>query len=525
MSPTAAVGARTPCEVRVCVKRAPIRERDSEMTNDPLHNPIGFRRDGRPIYPIAGAASTPAEILQRALSAPAPVPAGSSARQIVEARRRQLMDARGQALDLIEGEHRGVHASEERAFAAMKTQMAEVDERLAEITDNEQREARAAACRAQSGMGGVQSFGPAYANGPGTYQRGNPGGPSFFKDLINARSGDYEAVQRLHQNNAEARAIGNTGATGGSGAEFAPPEWLVSEFVKLARPGRITADLLNVKPLPAGVSSINIPKILTGTATAIQSTQNTQLPEVDITTASVTSPITTIGGKQVVSQQLLDQSAIPFDEMILGDLAADYARQLDLQVIGGSGSAGQLRGLLGVTGATAVTFAQATPAVMGAGGLYSKLGQLSELVHSTRFLPLTHWVMHPRRWAWIATAQDTTGRPLVVPDGGGYNNIATAGAPAAQGMAGSLFGLPVYLDPNLPTNLGAGTNQDVILGLRANDMWLWESSLKADAVTATYADSLGVLFRVYAYSAAIPDRYPASVGIISGTGLVAPTFA
>lgn len=38
-----------------------------------------------------------------------------------------------------------------------------------------------------------------------------------------------------------------------------------------------------------------------------------------------------------------------------------------------------------------------------------------------------------------------------------------------------------------------------------------------------YADSMGVLFRAYAYSAMIPDRYGPSVTIIGGTGLIQPT--
>ncbi len=36
--------------------------------------------------------------------------------------------------------------------------------------------------------------------------------------------------------------------------------------------------------------------------------------------------VTTIGGKQVVGQQLLDQSGVPFDRIVLEDLAANYGR-------------------------------------------------------------------------------------------------------------------------------------------------------------------------------------------------------
>jgi len=107
----------------------------------------------------------------------------------------------------------------------------------------------------------------------------------------------------------------------------------------------VFANLVNHQELPSGVSSVNIPKISGGTTVAIQTTQNTALSQTDLTTTSVSSGISTIGGKQVVAQQLLDQSGIPFDRIILQDLAADYARQLDTQFIAGSGAAGQLRGV------------------------------------------------------------------------------------------------------------------------------------------------------------------------------------
>jgi len=58
-----------------------------------------------------------------------------------------------------------------------------------------------------------------------------------------------------------------------------------------------------------------------------------------------------------------------------------------------------------------------------------------------------------------------------------------------------------------------------------DDVWLYESTLRAEAFTAPYADSMGILYRVFAYFALIPDRYSASLGQVSGTGLVTPTFA
>jgi HK97 family phage major capsid protein len=299
---------------------------------------------------------------------------------------------------------------------------------------------------------------------------------------------------------------------------------LVDEFVALARAGRVTADRLTKDALPSGVSSINIPKVSGGTTTAVQTTQNTAVSSTDPTTSSLSSGITTIAGKNVVSQQLLDQSPIALDRMILGDLAADYARTLDKQVLSGSGSGGNLLGLLNVSGVNNVTYTQATPSVTGAGGFYAQINKAISAVATTRFLPPSCIVMTPGRWSWVAASFDSSGRPLVAPSGNAFNQIADAGTVAAQGAVGQMAGLPVYVDPNLPTNLGAGTNQDPVLVMRAEDVYLWESDVTMASFDAPYSDSMGVLFRVHGYSALIPNRYPASIAVINGSGLVTPAY-
>jgi len=94
----------------------------------------------------------------------------------------------------------------------------------------------------------------------------------------------------------------------------------------------------------------------------------------------------------------------------------------------------------------------------------------------------------------------------------------------AAGVVGVMQGLPVYVDANIPTNLGAGVNQDPVYVLRLEDVWLWESQLRMETFTQPYADSAGVLFRALAYSALVPDRYGAAINVINGTGTVTPVY-
>lgn len=412
------------------------------------------------------------------------------------------------------------------AKKALDTEISECETRLTEIEDEERRDAKAAESRAKYGQPGEQR---AEVNEPDIYTRGN--GNSYFRDLGSAvASQDMAALDRLRrhsQHAAETRALGNTNAAGGSGGEFAPPQWVVDEWINLIRAGRVTADLFTHEDVPAGYSSVNYPKILTGTTTAIQSTQNTALSQTDLTTGSVQTGFATIGGKQVVSQQLLDQSAINFDQVILRDLAADYALRVGTQIFTGTGTGSGTNAVVNGLGAATIgstqTWTQASPT---AAGFYGQAGALLSKFLSARLAPPTAWIMSPRRWYWLASSVDGNNRPLVVPTAVAVNPMAQeTSAAAANGMVGYFHGLPVYIDPVNPINLGGGTNQDNVYLVKADDLILFESAPKAEAFRETYADSVGVLFRMYGYVGTILNRHTESIGVITGTGLVTPTFA
>jgi hypothetical protein len=105
---------------------------------------------------------------------------------------------------------------------------------------------------------------------------------------------------------------------------------------------------------------------------------------------------------------------------------------------------------------------------------------------------------------------------------GAFNAIGAADQVAAQGLVGEMLGLPVYVDASIPTNVG-GT-QDQIIVARLEDLVQWESNVRAEAFQQTYANQLSVFVRVYNYMSFQAARYPKSISVISGTGLVAPTF-
>jgi HK97 family phage major capsid protein len=425
-------------------------------------------------------------------------------------------------LDTLIGEARGADAGsltdgQRAAFDAGETEIRELDERIAEL-DGQVRADEAAAEVAKryapKAGDGVQSEPEIYRSGLG--------GNSYFRDMWNSRqNGDTAAMDRLVRNNrgraAEQRALTTVN---GAGGEFVPPLWLEREFVKLARAGRVTGNLVPTSALPAGTDSINVPKVATGTAVAVQATQNTGVQQTDLTTTSISSSVTTIAGGQTVSLQLIEQSPLNVDDVVLTDLAAAYATQYNTLILSGSGSGGNPTGIFTLSGTNAVATSAATLT-----GIYGAIANAIQQVHTNRFLPPDTIVMHPRRWAGMLAAVDTTGRPLVVPNANApMNALGNQDGVMSQGYVGTIQGLPVYVDALIPTNVGAGTNQDRIIVCRMADLMAWEGNVKAEAFPQTYANQLSVFVRLYNYMSFQPARYPKSISVIDGTALVPPTF-
>lgn len=408
------------------------------------------------------------------------------------------------------------------AIAALDKEIEPLAARIAELEEDAARDALAAESRANLKVGAPARTG----NEPHTYQRG--GKASYFRDLALANMRDStEAKDRLRRNDrefetdvatrsAEQRALTTVDGVAG---EFVPPLWMVDQFVDLARARRVIADSIAHEPLPAGTDSINLPVLATGTAVAVQGTQNVAVQNTDLSTSSVTAAVQTVAGQQVVALQLLEQSPINMDAVILRDLARDYATKLDVLVI--NGSVTNAKGLLQVVGINAVTYTDATPT---AGELYPKVADAIQRIHTLRFEAPDKIFMHPRRWAWLLSQLDTAGRPLVVPSAQApFNALGFQSDVSSQGYVGTFQGLPVFVDPSIPVTLGGGT-EDIVLVVNSADSILFEGSPRAEAFRETKADQLSVLLRFYNYYALHAARYPKSISTVGGTGLIAPTF-
>jgi HK97 family phage major capsid protein len=348
---------------------------------------------------------------------------------------------------------------------------------------------------------------------------------SFVKDAFTSKfSNDYAAAERLarhsREEEIERRSVGT-----GNFAGLVIPQYLVDLAAPFARAGRPFADFAtNKMALPAAGMTLNISRMTTGTSTAIQAAENDAVSNTNADDTLLTVNVRTIAGQQDISKQAIERGT-GIDQFIIQDLIRGWHTTLDDQIINGDGTSGAMLGIRNTPGINSVTYTEASPT---AENLYPKLADAYQQVQTEVFQNPTHWVMHPRRLAFLLASVDNSGRPLVVPTlGGPMNAMATGSGQAFYGNSGySLMGLPIIADANIITDGGAGGNQDQIFCVNANEMHLWEQAGSPFALNfdATGAGSLTIKSVVYGYSAFTAGRYPGATSVINGTGLVTPTF-
>jgi hypothetical protein len=156
----------------------------------------------------------------------------------------------------------------------------------------------------------------------------------------------------------------------GQGGYGTPPAWLIADTATAPRPERCLAGLIDSAPLPRGCSSVNIPRLTTGTSTSV-TRPATPVTDTDILDAATSSRVVEIVGHSDVPIQLFDQSpTIPgahLDAVLGRDLTASYDASLEAQVIAGTGGSGPGAQILGVlnAGGGSVTFTSGTPTATG----------------------------------------------------------------------------------------------------------------------------------------------------------------
>lgn len=369
---------------------------------------------------------------------------------------------------------------------------------------------------------------------PRTYNRGNDrNGRLFLRDVgrVFLHGGVAgEASERLQRHMAEERVEraewfgterGQEARAAGTGAfaGLVVPQYLTDLYAPKARAMRPFADACNRHDLPEGGMTLNLSTITTGTAAALQASENTAVQNTDIDDTLLAISVQTNAGQQTLSRQAVERGT-GTEDVTVQDLYRAYASELDRLLINQAST-----GL--AAAATTITYTDASPTgpemyAQVVAGLSGVEGVMLNMASGDNIA-----VMHSRRWYKLQSSLSATfpliAQPGIVAQMAGQNFAETYG----MGVRGILpNGTPVIVSNNIVTNLGAGTNQDEIYVADRQECHLWEDPQAPVFIRAEQPAlaSLGVLFVLYGYFAYTFSRYAGQAQKITGTGLVAPVF-
>ena len=344
----------------------------------------------------------------------------------------------------------------------------------------------------------------------------------------------------------------------GAGGEFVPPLWLVEDdFIPALRAGRVIAPLCRNMPVPPGTDTIKLPKIKLGTEVAPQIADNAGVASRDIESEYVEAAVKTLAGQEDVAIQLIEQSpGQVFDRVVQEDLLADYNLKVEQNVSFGKGenyttlNAGTIRGLFPGTEWGAGVRKSTTALTEGPLVLMSGLNANWSHIAKERFdTSDVHHVINPAFGAYLASAGDgsegKTGR--MFSEATSFSNfnagVLTPPVNPAQGYFGNTpLGPNIYISANIPPILpqaetakgeqakmlfaaneeakallsgGSATGFSYGLTAKFDDVWFFESDLRARVLPEVVSGTLQIRFQVYAYVALLV-RYGPSLQFCGG---------
>jgi hypothetical protein len=357
-----------------------------------------------------------------------------------------------------------------------------------------------------------------------TYHAGNDRkGAMFLRDVLNQHVfNDYAAAERLSKHMREeeversaylTRAVGTGGFAG-----LVVPQYLTDMYAPAVAALRPFADICNHHDLPAAGMTVNISRITTPAATALQASENSAVQETNIDDTLLTENIQTIAGQQTISRQASERGN-GIEEVVMDDLFRRYASTLDSTLLNQTTT-----GLAAVS--SAITYDDASPSGVEA---WPKLlaGAAATEAALLGFAQPDVVLMHSRRWYWLQSQLSSQwplfGQPNIANNAGGANYAIDYGR-GARGILPN--GMAAVVDNNVTTILGTGTNQDEMYVIATDECHLWEDPaapvfLRCEQPAAA---NLGILMVLYGYMAYSFRRYSSSFSRITGTGLVTPAF-
>ena len=443
----------------------------------------------------------------------------------------KLVDQRSSKMSIIDAtlavasdEERDLSDVELANIKALSSEVEKLDERIVQISDLEDRRVKAEAVIAKVEPTETRTAPARVIDEPSVYSPVSEA--RFLEDALAVEMGtSSDASERMTRHMNEMKYQYRAASTSSNFAGLVVPQYLVDLAAPLRRAGTATYDISRKHPLPAAGMSLNIARMTTGTTTYAQSSEGTAPTFSNPDDTLLTVAVNTLTSAVDLSKQAILRGT-NVEDMVITDMISSAKNKLDALILNGNdGTAGEPEGILNQANVNSRTYTDGSPTWAE---FFPVLANAVADIPANYFGSPTHIVIHPSLWGVWSRVLDGSNRPLFTPTAGNpFNSPGTYNAPGYNTGGYQLLGLPVVVDANMPTNLGAGTNETAVVIGNFEESHVWEENagtpyyVKFEQPDGQVAIRV-VLYSFYAYTA---GRYATAFSKITGTGLVTANWA
>ena len=292
---------------------------------------------------------------------------------------------------------------------------------------------------------------------------------AFAKALA---TGDADAVEA-------ARTASNSGDAG-----IVPPYFgYINTLIANNRP---TLNAFSRAALPATGVTVEYAQINSNTlAVGEQNPEGEELSFGNLTFQVVSADVKTYGGYTSFTKQYVERSQINTLDAVFEGLAIQYAKATNARMVSVLAAQNWTGKTFDADGQTASSLAQGI--AEGAAYIYEYSGLRPEFI-----------LADPAAYVNIVKVAAADGRMVLSNNNDGSNTIGSANIP---GLSGSVFGLPVIVDPQLSSGTAYLANSAALLSMESGSVRLSDSDI------TTLTDSVSI----YGYMAVAVPRLAAIV--------------
>lgn len=258
-----------------------------------------------------------------------------------------------------------------------------------------------------------------------------------------------EFAKALVAGDTKAQEFARTASTSADAAVVAPWFGYINTLIANNRP---TVSAFSRAALPATGLTVEYSKIDANTLDVdVQDPENEALAFGNLTFETVSTPVKTYGGYTSFSRQYVERSQVNTLDQVFQGLALAYAGATNSALVTAIGALDYTGKIFDADGGTASSLAEGI--ANGAAYIFSNTGLRPEFI-----------LTGTDGYVKLAKVAAGDGRPVLLSDGNGFNNIGTANIP---GLSGSVFGLPIIVDPAIGVGVVYMANSAAVITMES----------------------------------------------------------